>query len=434
MTSACRDRVGPSFQLNRAHYLARPDRRASQASGRGQSGRLRQGACIAHRAASCCCANASRRCIDPGSPFLEFGHLAREGMYDGVPPGATIITGVGAGLRARLHAYRQRRRDREGRDAVRYDSEEAYPRPVVCVAAPAALHHIGAVRGRLLCRTSPISFRTKGRPDRSVYNQVKMSTENIAQIAVVHGPSTAGGRCIRRAVHEGIGRDRRGAFSAAPTFAATGNHRDRTARRRGDAQPDNGVTDPIAEMTATRWPIARNIVANLERAATIALDSRAGRTALLRSGRNRYGIRQRQQAHPTRTTGRSWRASSTAAAFKTSRSIRRNHDVRICPHPRFRGRHPGQQRRAVFGKRGQGGALHRTLLQARHSAAVPGRRLRLMVGSAVERQGIASMELMFMTAMACADVPKYTIITGGSLNAAAGVRIREAVRSNQTLP
>ncbi|MBC9884177.1 methylcrotonoyl-CoA carboxylase, partial [Bradyrhizobium sp. INPA01-394B] len=33
--------------------------------------------------------------IDPGSPFLEFGHLAGEGMYDGVPPGATIITGVG---------------------------------------------------------------------------------------------------------------------------------------------------------------------------------------------------------------------------------------------------------------------------------------------------------------------------------------------------
>ena len=33
--------------------------------------------------------------IDPGSPFLDFGHLAGEGMYDGVPPGATIITGVG---------------------------------------------------------------------------------------------------------------------------------------------------------------------------------------------------------------------------------------------------------------------------------------------------------------------------------------------------
>ena len=33
--------------------------------------------------------------IDPGSPFLEFCQLAGEGMYDGVPPGGSIITGVG---------------------------------------------------------------------------------------------------------------------------------------------------------------------------------------------------------------------------------------------------------------------------------------------------------------------------------------------------
>ncbi|HMM72535.1 MAG TPA: carboxyl transferase domain-containing protein, partial [Rhodocyclaceae bacterium] len=33
--------------------------------------------------------------IDPGSPFLEFGHLAGEGMYEGVAPGATMVTGVG---------------------------------------------------------------------------------------------------------------------------------------------------------------------------------------------------------------------------------------------------------------------------------------------------------------------------------------------------
>ena len=41
-----------------------------------------------------------------------------------------------------------------------------------------------------------------------------------------------------------------------------------------------------------------------------------------------------------------------------------------------------------------------------------------MVGTAVERQGIAKHGAQFMTAMACADVPKYTIITGGSYAAA----------------
>ena len=33
--------------------------------------------------------------LDPGSPFLEFCQLAGEGMYDGVPPGGSIVTGVG---------------------------------------------------------------------------------------------------------------------------------------------------------------------------------------------------------------------------------------------------------------------------------------------------------------------------------------------------
>ena len=33
--------------------------------------------------------------LDPGSPFLEFGQLAGDGLYEGVPPGGSIITGVG---------------------------------------------------------------------------------------------------------------------------------------------------------------------------------------------------------------------------------------------------------------------------------------------------------------------------------------------------
>ncbi|MBC9884167.1 methylcrotonoyl-CoA carboxylase, partial [Bradyrhizobium sp. INPA01-394B] len=36
-------------------------------------------------------------------------------------------------------------------------------------------------------------FPDEGQAGSIMYNQVKMSAENIAQIAVVHGPSTAGG-------------------------------------------------------------------------------------------------------------------------------------------------------------------------------------------------------------------------------------------------
>ena len=33
--------------------------------------------------------------LDPGAPFLEIGELAGEGMYEGVAPGAGLVTGVG---------------------------------------------------------------------------------------------------------------------------------------------------------------------------------------------------------------------------------------------------------------------------------------------------------------------------------------------------
>ncbi|MFO1221497.1 MAG: carboxyl transferase domain-containing protein [Burkholderiaceae bacterium] len=34
--------------------------------------------------------------LDAGSPFLELADLAGAGMHDGVPPGASMVTGIGA--------------------------------------------------------------------------------------------------------------------------------------------------------------------------------------------------------------------------------------------------------------------------------------------------------------------------------------------------
>lgn len=59
--------------------------------------------------------------------------------------------------------------------------------------------------------------------------------------------------------------------------------------------------------------------------------------------------------------------------------------------------------------------------------------LTFMFGSAVERQGIAKHGAKFMTAMACADVPKYTIVTGGSYEAAYFAMLGRAFKPNVTL-
>jgi len=48
-----------------------------------------------YREANYCRANACKRLLDPGTPFLELSPLAAYGMYDNAAPGAGVITGIG---------------------------------------------------------------------------------------------------------------------------------------------------------------------------------------------------------------------------------------------------------------------------------------------------------------------------------------------------
>ena len=75
------------FKRNRAHYLARIDDLRKRRAEASQGGSVKARAL--HRSRGQLLPRERiAALIDPGSPFLEFGHLAGEGMYDGVPPGA----------------------------------------------------------------------------------------------------------------------------------------------------------------------------------------------------------------------------------------------------------------------------------------------------------------------------------------------------------
>lgn len=128
--------------------------------------------------------------IDPGSPFLEFCQLAGEGMYDGVPGGGSIISGVGMisgrpcmiivneptikggtyyGITCKKHVRAQR-----------FAWEQRLP----CVTLVQS--------GGANLPDQPNIFPDEGQFGSIFYNQIRMSAEGIPQIAVVHGPSTAG--------------------------------------------------------------------------------------------------------------------------------------------------------------------------------------------------------------------------------------------------
>ncbi len=64
------------------------------------------------------------RLLDPGSPFLEIGALAANGMYGGDIHGAGMITGIGRVAGREVHD-RLQRRDHQGRHLLSDDGEEA---------------------------------------------------------------------------------------------------------------------------------------------------------------------------------------------------------------------------------------------------------------------------------------------------------------------
>src|SRR5687767_12383141 len=131
------------------------------------------------------------RLLDRGSPFLELSSLAAIGMYDDEAPGAGIVTGIG-----RV----------SGREVVIVANDATvkggtyYP---VTVKKHVRAQEI-ALQNRLPCiylvdsGGAFLPLQADVFPDgqhfgRIFYNQARMSSEGIAQVAVVMGSCTAGG-------------------------------------------------------------------------------------------------------------------------------------------------------------------------------------------------------------------------------------------------
>ena len=203
--------------------------------------------------------------IPPGSPFLEFCQFAGEGMYDGVPPGGSIVTGVGmvSGRACMLIAN-----DATVKGGTYYG--------ITCKKHVRAQKF--AWQHRLPCVTmvqsgganlpdQPNIFPDDGQFGSIFYNQIRMSSEGIAQIAIVHGPSTAGGAYMPALCDETVIIRNQGAmFLGGPqlVYAATKEEVGVEALGGGEMHSRvSGVTDHLAESDSHAIAITRDIVANL---------------------------------------------------------------------------------------------------------------------------------------------------------------------------
>jgi 3-methylcrotonyl-CoA carboxylase beta subunit len=207
------------------------------------------------------------RLLDPGAPFLEIGQLAAFGMYDGDAPAAGMIAGVG-----RVH-------DTEcmiiANDAT-VKGGTYYPMTVkkhLRAQEIARENHLPCIYlvdsgGAFLPKQDEV-FPDREHFGRIFYNQANMSAQGIPQIAVVMGSCTAGGAYVPAMSDDTvIVRNQGTIFLGGPPLvkAATGEVVSAEDLGGGDVHTRlSGVADHLAENDSHALAIARHIVSNLNR-------------------------------------------------------------------------------------------------------------------------------------------------------------------------
>jgi 3-methylcrotonyl-CoA carboxylase beta subunit len=356
--------------------------------------------------------------IDPGSPFLELSPLAANGMYDDAIHGAGLITGIG-----RI----------EGRECM-----------VVCNDATikggtyfpmTVKKHLRAQEiareNRLPCiylvdsGGANLPHQTEVFPDREhfgriFYNQATLSSLRIPQIAVVMGSCTAGGAYVPAMSDETIIVKNQGTiFLGGPPLvkAATGEVVSAEDLGGGDLHArKSGVADHLAQDDHHALSLARRIVANLNTKKTVDIPLAPSREPALSAGeldgivpvdlKKQYDVREviarivdgsefdefKQLYGSTLVTGFAHIhgmpvgiLGNNGILFSES-ALKAAHFIELCCQRRI------------------------PLLFLQNIVG-------FMVGRDYEAGGIAKDGAKMVTAVACANVPKITLILGGSYGA-----------------
>jgi 3-methylcrotonyl-CoA carboxylase beta subunit len=355
---------------------------------------------------------------DPGSPFLELSPLAADGLYDGDAPAAGIITGVG-----RV----------SGRECVIVANDATvkggtyYPVTVKkhLRAQEVALHnrlpciYLVDSGGAFLPRQDEV-FPDREHFGRIFYNQAAMSARGIPQIAAVLGSCTAGGAYVPAMSDENvIVRNQGTIFLGGPPLvkAATGEVVSAEDLGGGDLHSRvSGVTDHLAEDDADALRMVRDIVATLAPRAARPWDTAPSEEPAYPAD-SVYGVLPTDLRTPydvheviARVVDGSRFTefkSEYGATLVTGFAHLYGHPVGIVANNGI-----------LFSESAQKGAHFIELCDQRRIPLVFLQNITgFMVGRQYEADGIAKHGAKMVTAVACARVPKLTVIIGGSFGA-----------------
>ncbi len=356
--------------------------------------------------------------LDPGSPFLELSALAGYKLYKDEIPAAGIITGIGQvnGQECMIVAN-----DPSVKGGTYYPitvkkhlraQEIAEANQLPCI-------YLVDSGGAFLPKQDEV-FPDRDHFGRIFYYQARLSAKNIPQIAVVMGSCTAGGAYVPAMADESIMvREQATIFLGGPPLVKAATGEEVSAEELGGADihcRTSGVADYYANDDVHALNMARDIVSNLSRKKNISV-------AIKKSIEPKYD--------PQELLG------------IVSKDARKPYDVheiiaRIVDGSNF------DEFKALYGPTLVCGFAHihgypigivanngilfsESALKGAHFIQLCSKRkipllflqniTGFMVGKKYEESGIAKHGAKMVTAVANADVPKFTIVIGGSYGA-----------------
>ncbi|MDO1560312.1 carboxyl transferase domain-containing protein [Brevundimonas sp. 2R-24] len=363
------------------------------------------------------------RLLDPGSPFLEIGQLAANGVYrdkSGADeaPGAGMICGIGrvSGREVMIVANDPTVKGgayfpltvKKHLRAQEIAEQNRLPCVYLVDSGGANLPHQAEV------------FPDRDHFGRIFFNQARMSAQEIPQIACVMGSCTAGGAYVPAMSDETvIVRNQGTIFLAGPPLVKAATGEVISAEELGGAETHgrkSGVVDHVAENDEHALQIVRDIVAGLNTVKAVELDVTEPVPPAL-DPEGLYGIIPDDVRAPydVREVIARIVDGSEFQEFKALYGT-----TLVCGFARIWGMPVAilANNGVLFSESAQKGAHFIELACKRRIPLVFLQNISgFMVGGKYEAEGIAKHGAKMVTAVASAEVPKFTVLIGGSFGA-----------------
>ena len=356
--------------------------------------------------------------LDPLSPFLEVGQFAAHGLYGNEVPSAGLICGIGrvSGRECMIVANDA---TVKGGSYFPLTVKKHLRAQEIAQANRLPCVYLVDSGGANLPNQDEV-FPDREHFGRIFYNQAQMSAQGIAQIAVVMGSCTAGGAYVPAMSDESIiVRGQGTIFLAGPPLVKAATGEIVTAEELGGAEVHSrisGVTDHMAENDAHALGIARRIVASLNTVKPRPLALLPSRPPLLDPATMGSVVpTERRTPFDVREVIARLVDGSELDEFKALYG-----PTLVCGFAHLCGMPVGivANNGILFSESAQKGAHFIELCAQRGVPLVFLQNITgFMVGQKYEAGGIAKDGAKMVTAVATANVPKFTVIIGGSFGA-----------------